>query len=119
MLDAIWKEDILVRRRTESKAMIEGGELTRLYFESPKILFATSTLPPGERSPLDPGHEGAHEVGDLRAGTGRGGLPTAERVRSPGSRRCCPRPGRRTAPDLQRRLRDCRDGVGYSTVARA
>jgi uncharacterized RmlC-like cupin family protein len=41
---------------------MEGGELALIYFMSEKLVFSASTLPPGERSNLDPGHAGAHEV---------------------------------------------------------
>lgn len=51
-----------VCRASEAKAFMEGDEAVHIYFSSDKIVFATSTLQPGQRSTRDPGHDGAHEV---------------------------------------------------------
>lgn len=49
-------------RELDARVLMENDELALVYFQSDKLTFATSVLPPGCRSNVDPGHEGAHEV---------------------------------------------------------
>jgi len=51
-----------VCRRGDAKPLIEGGELALIYFMTDKLVFSASTIPPGQKSLRDPGHEGAQEV---------------------------------------------------------
>lgn len=41
---------------------MEGDEFALKYFHSKRLVFSYSTLPPGGKSVLDPGHQGADEV---------------------------------------------------------
>jgi mannose-6-phosphate isomerase-like protein (cupin superfamily) len=61
----------------------EDDEVARVYFQSPRISFATAVLPPGGSSPVDPGHPDAHEVLYCAAGTVElhVGDPPRERIR--------------------------------------
>lgn len=49
-------------RGWETKPLMEGDELAMIYFQSERLVVASSKLPPGGRSNRDPGHPGAHEV---------------------------------------------------------
>jgi quercetin dioxygenase-like cupin family protein len=55
-------------RELDARPLMENEELALVYFESDKLLFATSFLPPGTSSNLDSGHPGAHEVAFCTAG---------------------------------------------------
>ena len=55
-------DDLIVTRRTEAEVVLEGDEHIRVYARTDKIVFAVGTLLPGQRSPVDPGHQGADEV---------------------------------------------------------
>lgn len=54
--------EVTVVRRRETKIFTEGPEVCREYFVTPKITFGTSTLKPGQRGDIDPGHADSHEV---------------------------------------------------------
>ena len=41
---------------------MEGAELCREYLREPRMWFGTSTLQPGERGDVDPGHAASVEV---------------------------------------------------------
>ena len=49
-------------RREEATVVMEDDECSRIYFWTDRIIFSVCTLLPGQRTPLDPGHRGAHEV---------------------------------------------------------
>lgn len=53
----------------DATVLIEGDECSLVYVHTDKLLFAVSTLLPGQRSSLDPGHVGAHEVVYVIQGT--------------------------------------------------
>jgi uncharacterized RmlC-like cupin family protein len=55
-------------RELEARPVMEYEELALVYFQTDKLLFATSFLPPGTRSGLDSGHPGSHEVAYCVAG---------------------------------------------------
>ncbi len=55
-------EKAVLCREAEARVLMENDEMALVYFQSEKITFATSVLPPGTRSNLDPGHAGAHEI---------------------------------------------------------
>ena len=57
----------LIRER-DAEVIMEGAECVHLYFQTDKLLFDVATIPPGQRTPLDPGHQGAHEVAYLIKG---------------------------------------------------
>jgi uncharacterized cupin superfamily protein len=50
-----------VDQRTATLVM-EEDECTRIYFWTDKIIFSVSTILPGQKTPMDPGHAGANEV---------------------------------------------------------
>ena len=54
--------DVKVVRKGETKITLEGPEVCREYFVTPKITFGTSMLKPGERGDIDRGHPDSHEV---------------------------------------------------------
>jgi mannose-6-phosphate isomerase-like protein (cupin superfamily) len=49
-------------READAQVIMEERECTLVYFHTDKLLFSVSTLFPGDRSALDPGHVGAEEV---------------------------------------------------------
>jgi oxalate decarboxylase/phosphoglucose isomerase-like protein (cupin superfamily) len=49
-------------RQEDAQILMEDDEFVRIYAHTDKLLFAVASFLPGQRSPLDPGHEGAHEV---------------------------------------------------------
>jgi quercetin dioxygenase-like cupin family protein len=49
-------------RRTEARTFMEGPELCREYVKTPKMWLGTSTLPPGQRGSIDPGHPVSEET---------------------------------------------------------
>lgn len=57
-----------LRRQLDAQPIMEYEEMALVYFESDKLFFATSYLPPGTKSGFDPGHPGAHEVAYCIAG---------------------------------------------------
>ena len=54
--------DVKVVRKLDTKISLEGPEVCREYFVTPKITFGTSTLKPGQRGDIDRGHPASHEV---------------------------------------------------------
>ena len=53
---------IKVIRKSETKNFMEGDEFCKLYFETDKIVFGVSTLQPGMRGDVDPGHNDSYEI---------------------------------------------------------
>lgn len=49
-------------RSEETKNLLEGEEFTKVYFHTDKLIFAVSTLLPGQKACLDEGHEDADET---------------------------------------------------------
>jgi mannose-6-phosphate isomerase-like protein (cupin superfamily) len=49
-------------REVESRAFMEGPELCREYVKTSKIWLGTSTLQPGQKGSIDPGHSHSEEV---------------------------------------------------------
>jgi mannose-6-phosphate isomerase-like protein (cupin superfamily) len=49
-------------RMTDATVIMEDDECSRIYFWTDKIIFSVCTLLPGQRTPMDKGHAGAHEV---------------------------------------------------------
>ncbi len=49
-------------RQGESRTFLEGPELCREYVKTEKMWLGTSTLLPGQRGNIDPGHEHSEEV---------------------------------------------------------
>jgi mannose-6-phosphate isomerase-like protein (cupin superfamily) len=58
-----------VVRHKEGTFLLEGEELTEVYFQTDKIVVAVSTLLPGQKACVDEGHEGAHEICYVAEGT--------------------------------------------------
>ena len=54
--------EVKVVRKNETKLALEGVEVCREYFSTPKITFGPSTLLPGQRGDIDNGHPDSHEV---------------------------------------------------------
>jgi mannose-6-phosphate isomerase-like protein (cupin superfamily) len=52
----------VIVRAAEAKSFREGQELCRDYLREPRMWFGTSTLQPGERGDIDPGHAASVEV---------------------------------------------------------
>jgi mannose-6-phosphate isomerase-like protein (cupin superfamily) len=52
----------VIVRAAEAKSFTEGQELCRDYLREPRMWFGTSTLRPGERGDIDPGHAASVEV---------------------------------------------------------
>ena len=51
-----------VIRSIEARTFMEGPELCREYVRTPKMWLGTSTLLPGQRGSIDPGHPASQEV---------------------------------------------------------
>jgi len=49
-------------KEKEATLIMEEDECSRIYFRTDKIIFSVSTLLPGQKTPMDPGHKGAHEI---------------------------------------------------------
>jgi mannose-6-phosphate isomerase-like protein (cupin superfamily) len=49
-------------RSIEARAFLEGPELCREFVRTPKLWLGTSTLQPGQRGNIDPGHKLSQEV---------------------------------------------------------
>jgi len=49
-------------RSTDARTFLEGPELCREFINLPKIWLGTSTLHPGQRGNIDPGHKSSVEV---------------------------------------------------------
>ncbi|MFA6934913.1 MAG: cupin domain-containing protein [Sphaerochaetaceae bacterium] len=54
--------EVKIVRKAEARVFLEGPEVCREYFVTPKITFGTSCLKPGQRGDIDPGHPASHEV---------------------------------------------------------
>ena len=54
--------DITVVRKKDAKNFMEGPEHCREYLRTDKVVFGSSTLPPGARGAIDTGHPDSHEV---------------------------------------------------------
>lgn len=54
--------EVTVVRKRETRVFLEGPEVCREYYVTPKITFGTSTLKPGQRGDIDNGHPNSHEV---------------------------------------------------------
>lgn len=54
--------EVQVVRKSMSKLFLEGTEVCRQYFSTPKITFGTSTLLPGQKGDIDLGHPNSHEI---------------------------------------------------------
>ncbi|WHH60484.1 cupin domain-containing protein [Petroclostridium sp. X23] len=51
-----------VIKESEARVFLDGQELCREYIATGKITFGTSTLLPGQRGGIDPGHPDSHEI---------------------------------------------------------
>ena len=49
-------------RKNEAKSFMEGDEFCKLYIETDEIVFGVSSLPPGMKGDVDPGHPDAYEI---------------------------------------------------------
>ena len=54
--------DVKVVRKKEARNFMEGPEHCREYLKTDKIVFGSSTIPPGQRGNIDTGHPRSHEV---------------------------------------------------------
>ena len=58
-------EKITKAKKVDEKSatvIMEDDECTRIYFWTDKIIFSVCTLVPGQKTPMDPGHNGSYEV---------------------------------------------------------
>jgi mannose-6-phosphate isomerase-like protein (cupin superfamily) len=55
-------EDIRTIRRKDVRSFMEGEEQCRLYYKTEELLFGTSSLLPGKKGAVDPGHKKGHEI---------------------------------------------------------
>jgi mannose-6-phosphate isomerase-like protein (cupin superfamily) len=55
-------QEIRIVRKSDARNFLEGDEHCRLYVNTGKILFGTSTLLPGKRGAVDTGHVQGDEV---------------------------------------------------------
>ena len=51
-----------VVRKNDAKNFMEGEERCKQYYKTSQLLFGTSTLAPGTRGAVDPGHRNGHEI---------------------------------------------------------
>ena len=51
-----------VIRSNETRNLLEGEEFTKVYCHTDKLIFAVSTLLPGQKASLDKGHKDADET---------------------------------------------------------
>lgn len=51
-----------VVRSNETRNLLEGEEFTKVYFHTDKLIFAVSTMLPGQKACLDKGHKDADET---------------------------------------------------------
>jgi quercetin dioxygenase-like cupin family protein len=49
-------------RKKQTKKFMEGNEYCRLYIETDNIVFGVSTLLPGMKGDVDPGHKNTYEI---------------------------------------------------------
>ena len=54
--------DAKIIRKGEAKTLMEGEELTQIYFQTEKIIFSISSLLPGQKASLDRGHKNSDEI---------------------------------------------------------
>jgi oxalate decarboxylase/phosphoglucose isomerase-like protein (cupin superfamily) len=54
--------DIKVINESDARLFLEGAEVCREYVKTKKITFGSSTLPPGQKGEIDPGHPNSHEI---------------------------------------------------------
>lgn len=66
-------------RKGEGEILIEGEEFTEIMFHSDKLLFSISSLLPGQKAILDPGHPGSDEICYIIQGTIVMHLPDQEK----------------------------------------
>jgi uncharacterized cupin superfamily protein len=56
------KTKATIIRSTDARIYMDGPEICREFVRDPKIWLGTSTLHPGQRGNIDPGHEKSVEV---------------------------------------------------------
>jgi oxalate decarboxylase/phosphoglucose isomerase-like protein (cupin superfamily) len=56
-------------RKDQGQFLLEGEELSQIYFKTDRLVFTLSTLLPGQKACLDKGHKGADEVCYVIKGT--------------------------------------------------
>ncbi|MGA3407039.1 MAG: cupin domain-containing protein [Candidatus Bathyarchaeia archaeon] len=49
-------------RKADAKDFMEGDECCRLYYKTNQLVFGTSTLQPGKKGAIDPGHKNGYEI---------------------------------------------------------
>jgi quercetin dioxygenase-like cupin family protein len=62
-------KNIKAIRENEAKSFMEGDEHCKLYIDTDKIAFGTSTLLPGKKGAVDPGHKNTYEIFFVAKGT--------------------------------------------------
>ncbi|MCG8570457.1 MAG: cupin domain-containing protein [Spirochaetes bacterium] len=69
----------VITHNGEGRFIMEGEECTQVYCHTDKLIFATSTLLPGQKACLDKGHKDAHEICYVIEGTIIMHLPKKEK----------------------------------------
>lgn len=54
--------ELQLLKKGNGKILLEGDEITEVFCNTGKLSFAVSTLLPGQRASIDPGHAEADEV---------------------------------------------------------
>jgi mannose-6-phosphate isomerase-like protein (cupin superfamily) len=49
-------------RKIDAKSFMEGDESCHLYYKTNQLVFGTSTLQPGKKGTVDPGHKNGFEI---------------------------------------------------------
>ncbi len=62
MSDPAGYKPATIIRQTAARPFMEGPELCREYIKTARLWLGTSTLPPGARGSIDPGHDHSQEV---------------------------------------------------------
>jgi mannose-6-phosphate isomerase-like protein (cupin superfamily) len=61
--------EVMVCRNDAGRMLTAGDELFAINFWTDRMLFCVSQIPPGRRTPLDPGHKDADEAMYVVKGT--------------------------------------------------
>jgi mannose-6-phosphate isomerase-like protein (cupin superfamily) len=65
--------------KMDAKSFMEGDEHCRLYYKTDQLIFGTSTLRPGSKGSVDPGHKKGYEIFYVAKGRVICGFPRAKK----------------------------------------
>ena len=72
-------KEAIITKDGEGRFIMEGEECTQVHCHTDKLIFATSTLLPGQKASLDKGHKDAHEICYVIEGTIMMHLPSKDK----------------------------------------